>query len=57
MIAIIKNKLIEIQKQKTRLEADYNALSGAEKVLLQLLKELKSVQGKELTEANENKQN
>ena len=57
MISLIKNKLIEIQKQKARLEADYNALSGAEKVLIQLLKELKSVQGKEQTEANENKQN
>ena len=57
MISLIKNKLIEIQKQKERLEADYNALSGAEKVLIQLLKELKSVQGKEQTEANENKQN
>ena len=36
----LETKLDEIRAQKERVMADYHALSGAEQMLLQLIKEL-----------------
>lgn len=39
---ILNHKLAEIQQQKTQALANFNALVGAEQVLLQLIEEMKA---------------
>lgn len=43
MLENLKSKLCEIQKQKEQVKANYNALEGAEQLLLQLIKECEQI--------------
>lgn len=54
MLDKLNTKLVSIRKQKEQALANYNALNGAEQMLLQLIGELKDTESEAVESATDN---